>query len=132
MELPEYKRAGKIVYDHEIKNNRPKRHRYTIRFRWRLTTWAAVIILALLATVPDPRAFYMIPLYPHGFNRVIGAAESGGGGIVGYLLHLFLFVTILAARRRWLFFAVTLALIVVCSINTLGCRQILSGLTIDG
>ena len=132
MDQPEYKRAGAIVYDHETKNNLQTRRRSDIRFRWRLSTWATVLVLALLATVPDPRAFYMIPLYPHGFDRAIGTAGSSGGGIVGYFVHLSLFVAILAAHRRWFFFVVTLALIIVCSINTRGCHQILSGLAIDG
>lgn len=132
MDQTEYKRAGQIVYDHEIKGSIQTRHHSKVRFRWRLFTWAAVLTLALLATIPDPRAFYMIPLYPHGFDRAVGTAGSSGGGIVGYFVHMFLLVAILAASRRWFFFVVTVALIIVCSINTRGCHQILSGLAIDG
>src|SRR5690606_32361620 len=111
------KRAGQIVYDHEFKGNPQACQQSKIRFRWRISTWAAVLFLALLAAVPDPRAIYMIPLYPHGFDRAIGTSGSSGGGIVGYFVHFTLFVAILAAHRRWFFFVVTLALVVVCSIN---------------
>lgn len=129
MDPPACKRAGTIHPDHQGPASPP---RSTIRFRWRLCTWAAILMLALLATVPDPRAFYLIPLYPHGFDRAIGTAGSSGGGVVGYVVHLCLFVSILAARRRWFFFTATLAMIAVCAINTRGCHQILSGLSIDG
>lgn len=132
MDQPEYKRAGQIAYDHEIKSSPQTCHQSKVRICWRLSTWAVVLTLALLATIPDPRAFYMIPLYPHGFDRAVGTAGNSGGGIVGYFVHIILFVAILAAHQRWFFFVTTLALITVCAINTRGCHQILSGLAIDG
>jgi hypothetical protein len=103
-----------------------------IRFKWRIATWAGVIALALLATVPDPRAIYLAPLYPHGFDRAIGTSGSGGGGVVGYFVHLSLLVAMLASRRKSFFFIATLALVTVCVLNTRGCHEILSGLSIDG
>lgn len=132
MEQPEYKRAGRIDYDQEpkFKFKSPNHSRVSVRVR--LITWISVVALALIATIPDPRAFYMIPLYPHGFDRSIGTSGSSGGGVVGYFVHTALFVFILAASRRRVYVIATVALVVVCSINTRGCHHILSGLSIDG
>ena len=132
MEEPEYQRAGRIVYDLDPKSGLKTSGYSLVKFRVRIITWASVVALALIATVPDPRAFYLIPLYPHGFDRAIGTSGSSGGGVVGYLVHTALLVFILAAGRRSLYFVATLTLVVVCSINTRGCHQILSGLAIDG
>lgn len=132
MEEPQYKRAGRIIPDQEIrKRHRPLRS-FQIRLRWRLVTWAAVLLIGLLAVAPDPRAFHLIPLYPIGFDRAIHTSREGGDGVVGYLAHLVLFLSILAANRKSVFFLVTLMLIMVCALTTKGCHEILSGLSIDG
>ena len=132
MEQPEYKRAGRIAYDQELKSKFKSPSHSRVRLRVRLITWISVVALALIATIPDPRAFYMIPLYPHGFDRAIGSSGSSGGGVVGYFVHIALFVFILAASWRWVYIVATVALVIVCLITTRGCHHILSGLSIDG
>lgn len=129
MDQPDYKRAGQIVYDQEFKKGARMHHGSDIRFRWRLSTWAAVLVLALVATVPDPRAFYLTPLYPVGLDRAIGTSGSSGGGIVGYFAHVALLIAMLAARRRYIFFLVTVLLVILCVLNTRGCHEMLKELS---
>jgi hypothetical protein len=132
MEEPQYKRAGNITYDSDIKNVVHADRPFRIRLKWRLITWTAVMIMALLSTIPDPRAFYLIPMYPMGFDRAAGIAGSNGGGPVGYFVHITLFIAILASTKKRLFFIFSLILIIVCVMNTKGCHSIIEGLSIDG
>jgi hypothetical protein len=132
MEEPQYKRAGNIVHDSEIRDvghtNRPTK----IRLRWRFITWAGILIIALFSTIPDPRAFSLIPMYPMGFDRAIGIPGTNAGGPLGYFLHAGLLVAIMVSTKKSMFFIWSLVLIVVCVLNTKGCHAILEGLNIDG
>ena len=128
MDHPEYKRAGTIVAEENSASIQSESRGSFVPLRWRAITWFGIIGLALIATIPDPRAFYLIPLYPNGFDRAIGTSGSSGSGVVGYIVHFGLFLGMLLAYRRFIFIPSVVILVLVCALNTHGCSEIIEEL----
>ncbi len=117
----------------QLRWSRAKENAYWPQARHRLLWWGGLLLLAMVASYPDPRAIGAFYLFPLGLVKALLPQGEPyepylmPATLPAYLFYLVHFVLFLALSAKKYFYILLWILIFALTLNMAGCHMILIG-----